>query len=1295
MTETALETTNLDLQASLSAISQNQLQFLQHLWEGVSYGIFVLDVLDRGTDFRYVAFNPAMIRTSPIPVEQLLGKTIAESVPDRMATLYHQRYRECVRSQESISFEEHFCHNGQETWWLITVDPLRDLNQIDRLLVTAIDISDRARMEVDRKATKTALADSENQFRRLVEDTNDAIGIWGLDGTITYVSPAFQTLFGYEPAEWLGKSFIPLIHPDDLPIAMAVNQQVVETGEKRSGLEFRNQHKDGHWFWVSASISTIKDTEGKIIAFQGILRDISDRKHVEKMLQLTQYAFDRAGNAMYWIQPDAKFYHANQTACQMLGYTLEELLSLSVFDVDADFPPDTWSEHWEQLKQQGSFSFESYQRTKNGRIYPVEILISYLEFDGKEYNFAQVKDISDRQQAEKEQARLLAILEATSDFVGSVDPSGRVLYINQAARRMSGLTPEDTIAHRNLTQNHPEWANQLILSQGLPEAIRSGSWLGETAILGANGQEIPVSQLILAHRSETGEIEYFSTIARDISDRKQQENALRFIVEGTVSKTGTEFFRACAQYMAELFQVQYAFITELADETFSYSRMLAFWMGEGFVEPFDFNLTGTPCGIVFKEGCGVFPDTLQARFPHVDTLAALGAESYLGVVIIDSQGKTIGNLGILDTKPLPHNLNIAQSILQLFATRVGAEMERNAAKMKLQEQEQFLRTVYEGANQPIFVIDLWPDRQFRYVGWNAAAEAASGMRSQDISAKTPEEIYGHKIGKLECQRLQECLISARSRSYEECRIVDGQESCWVTTLNPIQNSNGKIYRFIGTTFDISDRKTAEAVLSEYANRQTLLNQLVNQIRNSLDLDAVIKTTIQSIRNLLDIDACAFAWYSLNADIPTWDVIQEAKLADFPSSLGCYPTTVVGPIDRLLFNQEILRIDDAAQYAEPIHRAFLDTMHCQSEILLPIHTHSNRIGIIICVHYRQVRPWTNSEVELLKAVSNQLAIAIDQAELYAESRTKSQELQQTLQELQRTQAQMVQAEKMSSLGQLVAGIAHEINNPVNFIHGNLTHAGDYSQDLLDLMALYQREYPHPTPAIVAKLEDIDLDFLSQDLGKLLTSMKVGTERIREIVKSLRLFSRLDESEFKPVDIHDGLDSTLMILQSRLKAKRVRVGNIEYHLAEIQIVKNYGDLPEVECFAGQLNQVFMNILANAIDALEERDRMRSLTEQNQNPSTIRIITETTADRQVSIRIIDNGIGIPSHIKEKIFDPFFTTKPIGKGTGMGMSISYQIVIEKHRGQLFCHSTRGQGTEFVIQIPIQQHSLVNSPVG
>jgi hypothetical protein len=289
------------------------------------------------------------------------------------------------------------------------------------------------------------------------------------------------------------------------------------------------------------------------------------------------------------------------------------------------------------------------------------------------------------------------------------------------------------------------------------------------------------------------------------------------------------------------------------------------------------------------------------------------------------------------------------------------------------------------------------------------------------------------------------------------------------------------------------------------------------------------------------------------------------------------------------------------------------------------------------------------------------------------RDYAEKIEETLKELQSTQAQMLQAEKMSSLGQLVAGIAHEINNPVNFIHGNVTYTRDYTKKLLELIQLYRDEYPNTSQVIADKLQEIEFNFISEDLPKLLASMQVGTERIREIVKSLRIFSRLDEADIKTVNIHEGIDSTLMILQNRLKDKPNRIG--------IEVIKDYGDIPDVECYAGQINQVFMNILVNAIDTLEEGIANGRV----ENP-IITIRTSIIDTSWVQILIADNGCGIPEEIQRRIFDPFFTTKPVGKGTGMGMSISYQIITDKHHGKLKCFSIPGQGTEFLIQIPILQ---------
>lgn len=308
-------------------------------------------------------------------------------------------------------------------------------------------------------------------------------------------------------------------------------------------------------------------------------------------------------------------------------------------------------------------------------------------------------------------------------------------------------------------------------------------------------------------------------------------------------------------------------------------------------------------------------------------------------------------------------------------------------------------------------------------------------------------------------------------------------------------------------------------------------------------------------------------------------------------------------------------------------------------------------------------------------SKQAEEALQQSE--TQSREQATKLNSALNELKDTHSQLVQSEKMSSLGLLIAGVAHEINNPVGFIYGNLAHLQNYTQDLLDLLKLYQQHYPDPAAEIQQQITDNEIDFLAKDLPLIISSMNVGIERISQIVQSLRNFSRHDNSQMKPVNIHEGIDSTLLILNHRLK------GNGE--TPPIQVVKEYGELPLVKCFSGQINQVFMNSICNAIDALDEWNSGRSFQEMRDNPSQIKISTRAIEPNFVEIKISDTGPGMSAEVQQRIFDTFFTTKPVGKGTGMGLSISYQIIVEKHKGKLQCISEIGKGTEFIIKLPIE----------
>ncbi len=316
--------------------------------------------------------------------------------------------------------------------------------------------------------------------------------------------------------------------------------------------------------------------------------------------------------------------------------------------------------------------------------------------------------------------------------------------------------------------------------------------------------------------------------------------------------------------------------------------------------------------------------------------------------------------------------------------------------------------------------------------------------------------------------------------------------------------------------------------------------------------------------------------------------------------------------------------------------------------------------------------------MLNLLCSQAAISLENAHLYQQAQDYTKKLEDSIETIKKAQLQLIQSEKMSALGNLVAGIAHEINNPVGFISSNLRYASEYTQSLLNHLKLYQTNYPHPVTEISEDAEIIDLEFLIKDLPQMIDSMKLGTERIRSISTSLRTFSRADTEQKVPFNLHDGLDSTILLLKHRLKAN-------EEH-PEIKVIKEYGALPLVQCFPSSLNQVFMNLLANAIDALEQSNIGRSFSDINIKPNQIKISTWLHDNqREIVVSIQDNGVGMNKEIKDRIFDHLFTTKSVQKGTGLGLAIVRQIVVEKHSGTIEVISALGQGACFIISIPIE----------
>lgn len=622
----------------------------------------------------------------------------------------------------------------------------------------------------------------------------------------------------------------------------------------------------------------------------------------------------------------------------------------------------------------------------------------------------------------------------------------------------------------------------------------------------------------------------------------------------------------------------------------------------------------------------------------LNTAAKKIAQGEWGTTVKSDRSDEIGQLAA-SFNTMAEQLNVSFAALKESENRITQFLE--ALPIGVAVHDLFGQVIYANpAAKQILDIDMLPDTTIEQL-----------TETYQVYRSGTEQIYPVE----EVPSMQALL--GKSSKVEDMELRRNEQviplEVWGT---PVYNETGQIVSAIVAFTDISERRKTEKLLDEY--NETLEHQVIKRTAALRESERKLSTLLTNLPGyvyrvandpnytpqfisegvflvtgyrqreyLIDgTISCGAEMYPDDRD-PVWKIVQSATEARQPYECEYRIITKSG-------EQKWVWERGRGIYAENEELLFLE-------------------GFVTEITERK-----------LAEQSLQQLTQIEQE--------KSQELELTVRELKNTQSQLVQAEKMSSLGQMIAGIAHEINNPVSFIYGNLTPARQYHQDLLILLEAYQQAYPNPTSKIKLITKEIELDFIREDWSKLMDSMQVGAERISKIVLSLRNFSRLDEKELKSVDIHEGIDNTLLILQHKLKAQGSK--------PEIQVTKDYGKLPLVTCFANQLNQVFMNLLINAIDALENQSHPKTI-----NVRTSFVLGKEPQANSVIIRIIDNGCGIIEKVKNQIFDPFFTTKPIGSGTGLGLAISYQIVVDKHQGKINYFSEIGQGSEFIVEIPVK----------
>ncbi|MCC3536220.1 MAG: PAS domain S-box protein [Microcoleus sp. PH2017_25_DOB_D_A] len=1063
------------------------------------------------------------------------------------------------------------------------------------------------------------------------------------DNPIVYCNPAFEKITGYDRSEIIGHNCRFLQGPDtDRAAVDRIRAALREQHDCKVVL--KNYRKDGTPFWNELTISPVRDSSGTVTHFIGVQAEITDRIQAEEALKQAEAKyrsiFENATEGIFQIAPDGRYLSANPALARIYGYDSPSELIAKCSATNIYVDRTRRAQFVATITKKGSLKeFESCILRRDGSTTWISENVREVEGENGEllYYEGTVAEIADRKRAEAalgdREYWLKTAIDAVPDALNLTDSEGRWLIANDCALQLLGLDTSDyqgkTTAELAATAD-PRVREILLTWQETEETTWEAGTLTCTRQVvslptgGSNWFEVRKVPLFNPDGSRKG----MAVAGRDITQEVEAEAALR---------DSEQRFRA-------IFERAAIGMTVATLEGVAIATNPAFQAMLGRSE-------------AQLRGAGIddwaHPEDAKSDRHLRQQLVSGSREAYQ---IEKRYLRLDGSIrwGRLSASVIHSSHETPQFILEM----VEDITDRKLAESALLQNEAKWRSLILNSSDIITILDGCG----RIVYESPSVETVLDYEPEELIGQIaldfihPDDLPSAISDgeKLLANPGDPIALKGRFRR------PDGSW-CFLEGVGINLLADPAVNGIAINSRDMTARRQAEYRLSK-----------INECFLGFTTDAGLN--IQRLTSLAgELLGGSSAIYShvgggLLRAIATWqappdypevdraeghvctDVCHQAS--DRAVAIPDLQNTIYGEIDPAVIRYQL-----------------------KSYLGQAVRLGENYVGAVCVVYTESIAP-TEADCKLIGIIAGAIGVEEERAAAADRDRQKSQELQTALRELQQTQMQLVQTEKMSSLGQVLAGIAHEINNPVGFVAGNLCHVRGYVLDLLDIVQMYREELPNPPAKIQKQAEDIDLEFLAEDLPKLLNSMHTGCDRIVEIIQTLRNFSRADEAKFKPADLHEGLESTLLMLNSRLKAKA--------HWQGIEVIKEYGELPKIPCHPGQLNQVFMNILANAIDALEESSSPATNTPNSSFPA-ITIKTEMIDNNRIYIRISDNGPGIPQDNIVRLFDPFFTTKPVGKGTGLGLSISHQIVVEKHKGKLQCLSEPGKGTEFIIELPIQ----------